>query len=87
MAINANASLTFTSYEVVDDGTRLNFVCANPGPGLPSDYVVLLTDAEIAGTTTNAQLKTLVTTKLSRKLRATGLASKLDALLGQAVTV
>lgn len=87
MAVQANATFTFIDYEMRDDGVNMHFVCANPGPGQASDYYILLTDADVAGVTTQNQLKTLVTSKLQRKIRASGFASKLDPFVGQAVTV
>jgi len=87
MALTTNASMTFTRYDVTDAGIALWFTCDNPGGGMPSDYQVSLTDAELAGVSTVAQLKTLVTTKLSRRYRATGISTKLDALIGQSVVI
>jgi hypothetical protein len=87
MPLSANATLTFTRYNVTDAGIDLWFTCDNPGGGMPSDYQVGLTDAELAGVSTVAQLKTLVTNKLSRRYRATGISTKLDALLGQSVVI
>lgn len=87
MALAANAVMTFTAYDVEDDGIRLRFVCSNPGGGEPSDYDILLTDAELAGVSTQAQLKTLVTTKLQRRWRAYGIASKIDQFVGQSITI
>ncbi len=87
MALAASAVMTFVGYAVEDGGVRMRFVCSNPGGGEPSDYDILLTDAEIAGVSTTAQLRTLVTSKLGRKLRATGFTSKLDPFIGQTVTI
>ena len=94
MAINANAVLTFAifpewerAYQIEDGGIRLHFVCANPGPGQVSDYFIFLTDADLAAVTSQAQLRTLVETKLRRALRATGIASKLDQFVGASVTI
>ncbi len=87
MGLQASATMVFNSYEVIDNGINLHFVCSNPGGGEPSDYYVLATDAELATITTQVQLKTLVTTKLQRKLRAQGIATKLDALIGQSITI
>ena len=80
-------TLTFTSYEVTDSGISLHFVSPDPGPAKPSDYYVSLTDAEIAGVSTQAQLRTLVTNKLNRKLRALGFTTKLDPFIGQSLTI
>ena len=87
MALRANAVLKFTSYGVEDGGIRLGFVCADPGAGEASDYFVFLSDADLAGVSTLAALKTLVTTKLQRQFRASGIATKLDPLLGTTITV
>ena len=83
MAVQANATFTFTAYEVGDGGIWLFFVCTNPGPGLANDYNIFLTDAELAAVTTQPQLATLIRTELERKIRATGIASKLDPFIGQ----
>lgn len=87
MALAANATMTFTAYRVEDGGIRMWFVCSNPGGGEPSDYDVFLTDSEITGTANLAALKTLVTTKLNRRYRASTVASRLDPLIGQSITI
>lgn len=87
MALRPNAIMIFTDYAVVDTGITFHFVCPDPGPGLNSDYFVFLTDAELAGVSSQPQLRTLVQTKLDRKLRALGIATKLDAFIGQSLTV
>lgn len=93
MPVQANATFRFDSpdggstpaYEVRDDGILMNFVCNAPGPGQPTGYSILLTDAELALVTTQAQLASLVTTKLNRKIRSTGIASKLNTFIGQSI--
>lgn len=85
MPLNANLTMIFIDYLVNDDGVVLHFLCPNPGAAQESDYYVLLTDAEIASVSTTPQLATLVKSKLQRKLRATGMATKLDALIGQSL--
>ena len=87
MALRTNAVMAFVGYEVVDDGIAFRFVCGDPGGGEPSDYYVFMTDAELAAVTTAAQLRTALTTKLGRKLRATGIASKLDSFIGSTITI
>jgi hypothetical protein len=87
MPLAANANMIFTAYTIEDGGIRMKFVCSNPGGGEPSDYDCFLTDAELTGTANLAALRTLVTTKLSRRYRATGLTAKLDPLIGQQVTI
>lgn len=87
MALKANAVLTFVDYVIEDGGARCHFLCADPGPGQPSDYYVLFTDAEIAGITSLATASTLAQTKLSRYLRASGISTKLDQLVGRSLTV
>lgn len=81
------ALLTFQSYEVEDTGVAMTFVNFTPGAGLPTDYTIRVTDAELAAVTTAVQLRNLVTTKLQRKLQAAGIASKLDTFIGQSVTI
>ena len=87
MGLQTDATMVFNSYEVVDEGLKLHFVCSNPGGGENSDYYVLVTDTELATITTQAQLKTLVQTKLQRKFRAQGIAAKLDIFIGQSLTI
>lgn len=81
------ATLTFKSYEVEDTVVEMTFVNFTPGAGLPTDYTIVVTDSELSGVTTLAELRTLVKTKLQRKIQATGIASKLDPLIGQQVTI
>lgn len=81
------ADFTFLGYTVEDAGIEMEFVNPFPGPGKPTNYTIRLTDNELAGVTTPAQLRTLVTTKLQRKVQASGIASKLDAFIGQTVTI
>lgn len=85
--LRANASLEFKRWELLDDGLRLHFLCADPGPGEWSDYAVTVTDAELSATANLAQLRTLVTNKLERRYRASAIAARLNPLLGQSVTI
>lgn len=87
MPVQANATFTFTAYEVIDGGITLAFVCLNPGPGEANDYSVLVTDAELAAVTTMQQFVTLVTNKLQRKIRAAGIAAKLDPRIGSSLVI
>jgi hypothetical protein len=81
------ADLTFLRYVVEDDATYLEFLWPEPGAGKATNYTIRLTDAELAAVTNAAQLRTLVTGKLQRKLQATGIASRLDSFIGQTVTI
>lgn len=85
--LRPNASLEFQKWELLDDGLRLHFLCADPGPGEESSYAVTVTDAELSATANLAQLRTLVTTKLERRYRAATIAARLTPLIGQNVTV
>ena len=87
MALKVSATMTFTGYVVRDDGIQLNFSCATPGAGEPTDYAILLTDSDLAAITTQAQLSTAVRTKLERKFRLSGIASKLDPFIGQSLVI
>ena len=87
MGLKVNATLTFTSYTVDDEGIHLHFVSPDPGPGEPSDYYVLLTDTDLANATTQAAVVNAVQNKLNRAFRFQGIAPKLDALIGQSLTV
>jgi len=87
MPLQNNATMIFISYEIQDGGIQLHFVCPNPGAGEPNDYYILLTDDELTTVGTVQQLKTLVEGKLQRKLRAVGIATKLDTFIGQSLVV
>lgn len=87
MPPSLGATLTFTGYTVDDAGIRSHFVCLNPGPGQANDYDIFLTDAELAGAQTQAQLVALAQGKLNRLLTAAGLAAKLDLLIGQSLVL
>ena len=92
MPLNANATMIFQNradgglpYDVVDGGVNLYFHCPDPGPGMPSEWMVFCTDAEIAALTNLASAQTLVVNKLTRKFRRTATAAKLDQLVGRSV--
>lgn len=87
MPINANTDFTFKSYTITDDGIDFNFDAFNPGPGQRTGYSVFCTDAELSGITQSSELRSLLQTKLNRKIRATGIASKLDPFIGSVITV
>lgn len=87
MALKPNARLTFVRYEVERDGVTLWFLCHDPGAGQPSDYPVFVSNTELAAITTQLQLRDLCLAKLKRWYRADGIASKLDALIGQSITL
>lgn len=87
MPIASNATFTFTGYTPTDNGVEMTFVCSNPGPGQRTDYTISLTDSELAAITTQLELKNLVQTKLNKKIRAAGIASKLDGFIGQTLIV
>lgn len=69
------------------DGVYLTFTSPDPGPGEESDVVILLTDTDLAAVTTQVQLRDLIQNKLNRRVRAAGIASKLDPFIGQSLTV
>lgn len=87
MALKANAVMKLDHYKVGDDGIHLFFFCADPGPGEENEWMILITDADLAGVTTNPQLRQLVLDKFARKIRGQNIATKLDAFIGQNVTV
>lgn len=76
-------SATFARYDIEDTGIRLYFTIATPGAGMPTDLGIFITDAELAGVVTQAQLIALVDAKLSRTLRAANIGAKLDPFIGQ----
>lgn len=83
-------TLTFTSYEVIDQpylGIRFHFVSPDPAPLTDSDYYVTLTQSELDGVATQLQLRNLLEAKLRRRLRAEGISTKLDPLLGQSLVI
>lgn len=85
----ASSSYRFTSYGIVDNPPAIAFTFYGPiPPGNRAGYVtVTANDAELAAAGTQPAVVTLVTNKLQRKLRATSIATKLDALIGQSVTI
>lgn len=87
IVVDPNAVMKFVNYEVEDTGIRFFFDCQNPGPGRRVQYTVFATDAELSGVTTQPQLQSLLVTKLQRSIRQAGIASKLDALLNQTLTI
>lgn len=87
MALKANAALVFDSYEVQDAGIAMIFRAPDPGAGQPSYWQIFFTDAELSAISTQPQLFSAVTTKLQRKFRASGIASKLDPFIGQSITI
>lgn len=87
MTLRANAVMTFKTYVIGDSGIQMNFVCLDPGPGETTDYSIFLTDADLAGVSTQGQLANLITTKFNRKVRATNIASKLDQFINQSITI
>jgi len=78
--------LTFEGYNVLNDGVALEF---RPGENTTKDarFTVFLSDAELTTIVTLAQLRAIVISKLQRKVQAAGIASKLDPLVGQSVTI
>ena len=78
---------TFAGYEVTDAAIVLHFINYAPGAGRDNDYYVSLTDAELAAVSTATQLRDLAIQKLQRKLKASGIAGRLDTFIGQVVTI
>ena len=75
-------SYRFVRYSIRDDGVVLSFYSS-----LGKTVAVLVTDAELAGVTNMGDFRTLVAAKLERKQQTSALAAKLDAILGQSLTV
>jgi len=72
---------TFNGYEVLDTSVRFEF------RGADADINIYLSDAELATVNTPAALRTILEAKLRRKVNREGIASKLDAFIGQSVTI
>ena len=93
MPLNPNATMTFEDYTMYTDdrlpilGIKLHFVCLDPGPALPNDYYIVITEAELGAVNNQAQLRTLVQNKLNAQLRFAGIATKLDPFIGQSLVV
>ena len=81
------ASFTFLGYEVEDSGVVMEFLNSAPGPDRPSNYTIRLTDAELGAVTTQLQLRNAVQAKLRRKIQGEGVSAKLDAFIGQTITI
>ncbi len=86
LPIKANTQFTLDRYAIEDTGVRFYFIAFDPGPGLESEYNVFIIDGDINNTNAN-QMATLITTRLTRKIRATGLTTKIDPIIGQKWTV
>ena len=78
--------LIFESYEVLDTGLTLRFEETFPD-GHSQYQSIFLTQPELDAVTTQAQVRTLVENKLKRKIRAVGIATKLNAFIGQSLTI
>lgn len=79
------ATLMLTSYEPIDGGSiALTFECSDPGGGEPSNWIIQITDTELADA---ADIKVLIAEKLQRKFRSKDISSRLDPLIGLKVTI
>lgn len=87
MPLRNLATMTFIGYEVKDTGIEMTFLCANPGAGEVSYWPVEVSNAEVAALATLTDFRNLVIAKLQRKYRAAGIASRLDGLIGQSVSI
>ncbi len=94
MALNPNIELRFVNrpdgsepweFEV-QGGVTLYFYAPDPGPGEESELSCYITDAELAGVSTNGQFNTLVMGKLRRRYR-NSLAAQLQARAGTVFTL
>ena len=78
--------MRFTGYDVTDTGIRFAFEENVTGNNM-LEAAVFMTDAELAAITSQAQLRTALTTKLQRQVNKAGIAAKLDPLIGQSITI
>lgn len=88
--LNKNATFKFADYGIEDGKVIAHFVCSNPGPAMPSDYYVTITEEElntvpvsIDSDTLNIAsiaIESLFIDKLQRKYRAQGVAEILEPL-------
>lgn len=81
------SSYRFTGYHVLDNPVGVQFDFYGPLPGGPGTISVVALDSEIVAAASQPAVVALVTAKLTRKLRASIVAAKLDALIGQSVVV
>ena len=79
--------MTFSGYCVEDSGVRLNFTAGPRQGGEKSDYSIFASDAELAALSSAADFLTFVTARLNRKVKAAGIASRLDGLIGRKVVI
>jgi hypothetical protein len=77
---------TFTSFEQVDGGVKLRFVDLAPGPGMPNDEYVVITDDELKTAFTQTDVSALIQTKLNIKVSGAGVSAKLTPLLSTQFT-
>ena len=87
MALKPNAQLKFVGYKVTHAGLEFTFLAPDPGEGEESFYVIFGTDAELAAVASIATFNTFVLDKLKRLVRANGIASKLDSMIGRSITL
>jgi len=73
---------TFAGYVVHDDSVAFEM-----DDDSQRRVTLFVANAELAAVTTAAQLRDLIEAKLRRKVNREGIASKLDAFLGQSVTI
>ena len=78
----------FAGYDVLEsDGVRLRFNIPDPDPGVADTLTIIVSDAQLAAVTTPAQLRTLVTALLNRKVRKSTTVTRLDPFKGMSVTI
>lgn len=86
MPLVANATMTFIEYIVnADYSVTMVFQCLLPGPGMPTEYPITITQAEVTGINSQSQFTSLVRSKLDWQYRHIGVSSKLDGFIGQSL--
>ncbi len=83
----ADIAITFTKYEITNDGVAMLFTVVNPLPGQPESYTITATRAELVTITTMPELKAFMKAKLKAKIASDLAAQKLDGAVGQTIVL
>lgn len=83
----SGVKLQLEDYEWSEAGVRLHFIAVEGlGGGMPTDWYVFLTNAEVEASNIN-QLGAMVQSRVNRNWGEATLNDKLDAQIGNTITV
>lgn len=69
------------------NGITLQFVCNDPGPGLPTDYPLFFPHDELEGATNLTQLRTLINGRIDRYIGSDATIARVTQIIGESFTV